>query len=253
MPQHYFEELDYLPAEEVLAWGIRTFSDSFGISTSFQKSGMVILDMAFRLSPNVRVFTLDTGRLPEETHAMIDMVRARYGAKVEVVTPDPREVEAMVRQHGSNLFYTDPSLRLLCCHVRKVKPLERKLAEFRAYAVGLRRLTSNTRNEIRKVEVVKGAIKLAPIADWTRQEIDGYIQRHGVPTHPLYARGYTSIGCAPCTRATAEDEDERAGRWWWEQDARKECGIHFTANGTVGRQLDVLIQGVSPAPGARAH
>jgi phosphoadenylyl-sulfate reductase (thioredoxin) len=248
---YYFDELDHLPADEILAWGIRTFGDRFGISTSFQKSGMVILDMAVRISPNVRVFTLDTGRLPEETHAMIDLVRARYGVAIEVVTPDPKEVEAMVKEYGANLFYSDPSLRLLCCHVRKVKPLERKLREFRAYAVGLRRLTSESRNEIRKVELTNGAIKLSPIAEWTRQEIDGYIRRYDVPVHPLYAQGYTSIGCAPCTRPASEDEDERAGRWWWEQDDRKECGIHFAANGKVGRQLDVLIHQISETAAAR--
>ena len=242
---HYFDELDHLPADEVLAWGIRTYGDSFGISTSFQKAGMVILDMAVRISPSVRVFTLDTGRLPEETHAMVDLVRSRYGVTIEVVTPDPKEVEAMVKQHGANLFYSDPSLRMLCCHVRKVKPLEKKLKEFRAYAVGLRRLTSDTRNEVRKVELAKGAIKLAPIADWTRQEIEGYLRRYGVPVHPLYARGYSSIGCAPCTRATEDDEDERAGRWWWENDSKKECGIHFAANGTVGKKVDVLVQELS--------
>lgn len=240
----YFEELEDLPAEELVAWGIRTFGGSFAISTSFQKSGMVIIDMAARISSSVRVFTLDTGRLPEETHAMIDMVRSRYGIHVEVVAPDPKEVETMVRQHGANLFYADPSLRMLCCHVRKVRPLERKLREFRAYAVGLRRLTSDSRTETRKVEYRNGLIKLAPVADWTRQDIEYYTRLHDVPVHPLYARGFASIGCTPCTRPASEGEDERAGRWWWEAESEKECGIHVSANGKIGRKLDILIEEV---------
>jgi phosphoadenylyl-sulfate reductase (thioredoxin) len=238
-----FDELDHLPAEEVLAWGIRTFGDRFAISTSLQKSGMVTVDMAARISSAVRVFTLDTGRLPEETQTMIDVVRSRYGIRIEVVSPDPFELQTMVKQHGTNLFYADSALRRLCCHVRKVRPLELKLRQFRAYAVGLRRLTSDSRNEIRKAEREdSGLVKLSPIADWTRQDIEDYTRRHDVPVHPLYAKGYTSIGCAPCTRPTENGESERAGRWWWEQDADKECGLHIPANGRIGRKLDVLIE-----------
>jgi phosphoadenylyl-sulfate reductase (thioredoxin) len=241
----YYEELEDLPAEELLAWGIRTFGERFAISTSFQKSGLVIIDMAARISTRVRVITLDTCRLPEETYEMMDLVRSRYGLTVETVMPDPPEVQAMVRRHGVNLFQRDPVLRMLCCNVRKVRPLERKLQQLRAYAVGLRRLTSDSRNEIRKVEEKDGIIRLSPIADWTRQDIQAYTERREVPVHPLYAKGFTSIGCAPCTRPTADGEEERAGRWWWEPASSKECGLHFTANGQVGRKLDILIEEVS--------
>ena len=226
-----------------LAWGIRTFGHRFAISTSFQRSGMVIVDMAAKISSKVRVITLDTGRLPEETHAMMDTVRKRYGIRVEVAMPDPFEVQAMVRQHGSNLFFQDPALRKLCCHVRKVRPMERKLLQFRSYAVGLRRLTSDSRNEIHKAERDSlGLIKLAPIADWTRQDIEDYTLRHDVPMHPLYMEGFTSIGCAPCTRRTLPGEEERAGRWWWEQEGDKECGLHVAPNGTIVPKLNVLIE-----------
>jgi len=243
----YFDELDDLPAADLLAWAIRTFGDRFCISTSFQRSGMVVIDMAVRISPKVRIITLDTGRLPQETYEMMDILRDRYGVAVETVLPDPQEVQAMVRRHGVNLFRRDPALRMLCCHIRKVRPLERKLKQFRAYAVGLRRLTSWNRNEIRKVEDKDGVIKISPIADWTRQEIDDYIQRHSVPLHPLYQRGYASIGCAPCTRPVKNGEPERAGRWWWEDALPKECGLHFRADGTIGRKLDVLIEEVTQA------
>jgi len=240
-----YDELDDLPAGEVLAWGLRTFRDRFAISTSFQKSGMVVIDLAARISNQVRVITLDTGRLPEETYQMMDVVRERYGVEIEVVMPDPLDVQAMVRQHGVNLFLREQPLRMLCCHIRKVRPLERKLRDFRAYAVGLRRLTSDARNEIRKVEAKGGTIKISPIADWTKLDIDDYTVKNNIPVHPLYAKGYTSIGCASCTRPTEASESERAGRWWWEEALAKECGLHFTANGKIGRRLDVLIEEVS--------
>jgi len=241
----YYEELDHLPAEELLAWGVRTFGERFAISTSFQKSGMVAIDMAVRIASGVRVITLDTGRLPEETYEMMGTVRSRYGVEIETVLPDPLEVQAMVRKHGANLFLNDSTLRLLCCQIRKVRPLERKLRQFRAYAVGLRRLTSESRNEMHRVEEKSGTIKLSPIADWTKQDIEDYTLRHGVPIHPLYGKDYTSIGCNPCTRPTGKGEEERAGRWWWEMEPAKECGLHFPANGTARRKLDVLIEEVS--------
>lgn len=242
---HYYDELDHLPAEDLLAWGIRTFGNSFAISTSFQKSGMVIVDMAARISKSVRVITLDTGRLPEETYEMMDRIRSRYGVEVEAVMPDPLEVQAMVKRHGANLFLHDRSLRMLCCHVRKVRPLERKLRQFRAYAVGLRRLTSGSRSEIHKVEESRGSTKISPLADWTRQDVDDYAERHGIELHPLYAAGYTSIGCEPCTRSTRNGESERDGRWWWEEDKAKECGLHSQTDGKIRRTLDVLIDEVT--------
>ena len=125
----------------------------------------------------------------------------------------------------------------MCCEVRKVRPLARKLLEFEAWATGLRRDQSETRAGLRRVEQVDGRIKINPLVDWTEAEVDLYIREHDVPLHPLYARGYTSIGCAPCTRAVEQGEDPRAGRWWWEQDARKECGIHFAADGSVSRVI----------------
>ena len=223
-------------APELLAWAIERYGGDFAIATSFQKEGMVVADMAWRIEPTVRLFTLDTGRLPEETHAMIETVRERYGIRVEVVLPDAAEVAAMVADGGPNLFYRDPQLRALCCEVRKVRPLERKLRTLAAWATGLRREQSAERATIAKVEAGGTALKMNPLADWTAAQVDEYIQMHGVPVHPLYARGYTSIGCAPCTRAVAPGEDERAGRWWWERDGVKECGIHFSPDGRVERK-----------------
>ena len=212
-----------------------TFGDAFAIATSFQKEGMVIVDIASRLGSPVRVFTLDTGRLPEETYRMMETVRERYGIAVEAVFPDSGELERMVAERGPNLFYDGLESRRLCCEVRKVRPFERKLRELRAWAAGLRRQQSETRGEVAKVERLDGRVRICPLADWTSGQVDRYIADNGVPLHPLYERGYASIGCAPCTRPVAPGEDERAGRWWWEHDARKECGIHSTAEGLVRR------------------
>jgi len=223
------------PAIEILNWAITTHGKEFAIATSFQKEGMVILDMASRIAPDVRAFTLETGRLPEETLRMIDIVRERYGIVVEAVRPDPAEVEQMIAERGRDLFYESVENRRLCCEVRKVRPLERKLRELRAWATGLRRDQSETRAEIKPVEEIDGRLRISPLADWTAAQVDHYIQANNVPLHPLYSQGYTSIGCAPCTRAILPGEDERAGRWWWEDTTRKECGIHFTVDGTAKR------------------
>jgi phosphoadenosine phosphosulfate reductase len=236
---------------DLLRWAIQEFGDHLAITTSFQAEGMVVVDMAARFSKDVRVITLDTGRLPEETYQMIETVRSHYGVKVETVAPAADEVDAMVTRYGPNLFYESVPYRSLCCHIRKVRPLERKLNEFRAWAVGLRRSQSETRESLGKVDEVDGRVKLSPLADWSAEQVDEYIRLNGVPIHPLYAKNYTSIGCGPCTRATQAGEHERAGRWWWEQDADKECGIHFTPDGRVERTVDVLVRDILTA--SQAH
>ncbi|MFN3326059.1 MAG: phosphoadenylyl-sulfate reductase [Bryobacteraceae bacterium] len=235
-------QLESAPAADLLRWAVATYGRNFAISTSFQAEGMILIDITAKIGLPFRVITLDTGRLPEETHRMIETVRERYGVAVEAVLPDRAEVESMVERYGSNLFYREPALRNLCCHIRKVRPLERKLRELRAYAVGLRRSQSETRTAVAKAEQINGVWKLSPLADWTREQVDEYTRRNDVPLHPLYARGYTSIGCAPCTRAVEAGEDERAGRWWWELDSSKECGLHFSPSGKLERRFDVLLR-----------
>jgi thioredoxin-dependent adenylylsulfate APS reductase len=229
------DQIEGKTAADILQWALSAFGDRFAIATSFQKSGMVVVDLAARTGRPFRIFTLDTCRLPEETFSMAETVRQRYGVEVEMVQPDPAEVAEMVQRHGPNLFYDGVELRRQCCGVRKVRPLARKLREFDAWASGLRRDQSDTRAAVSKAEVVDGRLKLSPVADWTAAEIEEYTRKHDLPVHPLYERGYLSIGCAPCTRPVQPGEDQRAGRWWWEQDAKKECGIHFAADGTVKR------------------
>ena len=195
----------------------------------------MLVDLASRAGGAFRVFTLDTGRLHEETYRMMDTVRERYGVKVEPTFPEREEVERMVAEFGPNLFYGSVAARKMCCEVRKVRPLERKLAEFRAWATGLRREQTQARADIRKIEEAAGRIKLNPLADWTSLQVEEYTRTHDVPVHPLYSHGFASIGCAPCTRAIQPGESERAGRWWWEQGGPRECGIHFAADGSVQR------------------
>jgi phosphoadenosine phosphosulfate reductase len=238
-------------AQEIVAWAVASFGNRLAVVTSFQYEGMVIVDMAARVSKDIRVVTLDTGRLPAETFDMIELVRARYGVRVEVVSPDATEIETMVAKHGPNLFYESVALRTTCCHFRKVRPLNRKLAGFDAWLTGLRRSQSDTRGSLDKVSNENGRLKISPLADWSVDDVRAYTQANDVPVHPLYAKGYTSIGCAPCSRATEAGEDERAGRWWWETGAAKECGLHFTPDGKAVRQVDVLIREIlEPSHGA---
>jgi thioredoxin-dependent adenylylsulfate APS reductase len=185
--------------------------------------------MAWRIRPDVRVFTLDTGRLPPETYTLLEEIRERYGVDVEIEHPESGEVSDLVTAHGPNLMYRSVDLRLSCCTVRKVEPLKRKLATLDAWVAGLRREQWASRRNIAKVEFDRdhgGIVKLNPLADWTLQQVWAYVREHEVPFHELFEAGYTSIGCLPCTRPVEPGEPERAGRWWWEKDVSKECGIH---------------------------
>lgn len=226
------EDLDRLsdaPAEQVLGWALHELHPRIAISAAFLAEDMAVIDLAHRIRPDVRVFTLDTGRLPQETYVLMDEVRSRYGIDVEVQFPDAAHVEAMVRKHGLNLFYKDQGLRLLCCQVRKVFPLTKALAGLDGWITGLRREQNVTRADVSKVEIDDahgGIVKVNPIADWTKDQVWDYLRANNVPYNALYDRGYTSIGCAPCTRAITPGEPDRAGRWWWEDPESKECGLH---------------------------
>lgn len=231
--------------QDVLRWTLECFGSRAALCTSFQADGLVILDMAWRIDPSVRVFTIDTGRLPQETYDLLDRVRDTYNIEVEVYGPDITQVESIVRRHGPNLFYRDVKLRLLCCQARKVLPLRRVLTTLDAWVTGLRRNQSSTRATVQKIEADNdhgGLVKVNPLADWTEDQVWDYIRAHDVPCHPFYDQGYTSIGCAPCTRPTAPGEDPRAGRWWWENGALKECGMHCTIeSGRFEREHEAIL------------
>jgi phosphoadenosine phosphosulfate reductase len=230
----------------VLAWAIARFAPRISISTAFQTDGAVLLDMAYAIDPSIRLFSVDTGRLPSETFELIEVMRDRYpGLQLDLISPEAPAVNALVRKHGPNLFYRSVENRMLCCQIRKVLPLQRHLAGLDAWITGLRRDQWATRSDIRKVEIDHdhGAIvKLNPLAEWSEDEVWDYVREHDLPYNSLYDKGFTSIGCAPCTRPTQEGEDLRAGRWWWETNAPKECGIHCAIEtGGLEHELRALL------------
>jgi phosphoadenosine phosphosulfate reductase len=223
-----FAESPRAAAREVLAWTYQRFH-RVALVASFQAESMVLIDMACAIVPEPEVLTLDTGRLHEETHEFIEQVRRRYPIRLRILAPDSGELDAMTGEHGSMQFRRSVALRNECCAVRKVNPLARALVEYDAWITGLRREQTPTRAQTPIVAADSGhggIAKVVPLAGWSRAEVWDYLAARGVDHHPLYDRGYTSIGCAPCTRPTGAGESERAGRWWWEGDSDKECLLH---------------------------
>ena len=216
--------------EEMLTWAVGNYGSKLTISASFgAPEGMVLVDMLHKIDPTSRVFVLDTGRLHPATYDLIDRVRDRYGKNVEVVFPNAADVETMVRENGMNFFYESLENRKRCCQIRKVQPMRRHLAGFEAYVTGLRRDQNLNRADTKKVEIdlTNGPlVKLNPLADWTHERVLAYVGEHTVPINRLHREGYPSVGCEPCTRAVGAGDDPRSGRWWWENDDTKECGLH---------------------------
>lgn len=216
--------------EEILSWAIGKFSPKLTISASFgAPEGMILIDMLHKLDPTSRVFVLDTGRLHPATYDLIDRIRDRYGKNVDVVFPNQSDVEAMVREKGMNAFYESQENRKECCQIRKVQPMRRHLAGFDAYITGLRRDQNLNRAGTKKVAIDPGnggIVKINPLADWTHERVLEYVGEHTVPINRLHREGYPSVGCEPCTRAVGPGDDPRSGRWWWENDDTRECGLH---------------------------
>jgi len=199
-----------------------TFANSMGAED------MVLTDIILREQLPVEIFSLDTGRLPAETYDLISEVEQNYGTKLKIFFPQNETVEAYVQSNGINAFYESVDLRKACCHMRKVEPLQRALKGKKAWVTGMRAQQSATRTALpfRQFDEANGLEKFNPLSDWTEQEVWAYIRTHNVPYNKLHDQFYPSIGCAPCTRAIAMGEDVRAGRWWWEDPANKECGLH---------------------------
>lgn len=224
-------ELEPKEAEHVLQWAVNKFP-RLVISSSFGLEDVAIIDMLSRIKTEVKVVTLDTGRLPQETYDVMDAVREKYGIGIEVYFPDTSSVEKMVKDHGLNLFYKRVEFRKLCCGIRKVEPLRRALSGSDAWITGLRRDQVQSRTSTGKVEWDAdhgGIVKINPLADWNWEKVRRYVDANKVPYNKLHDQGYPSLGCAPCTRAVKQGEDPRAGRWWWELGIDKECGIHSVA------------------------
>jgi phosphoadenosine phosphosulfate reductase len=214
-------------AEDVLEWALNRFGSRIAIACSFQHA--VLIDLAVRIKPDVRIFSIDTGRLPEETYECARDIETYFDVKIEWFMPRKEPVERMMREEGPFSFKKSLEARKQCCAVRKVEPLNRALARLEAWITGIRRDQNTTRTDIRKVERDKkhgGIIKVNPLADWNYENIRNYVKDHKLPYNKLFDKGYASIGCACCTRPIQPGEDLRAGRWWWEHKDHKECGLH---------------------------
>ncbi len=217
-------------AEEVLRWTIDNLHPNVALASSFGAEDVVLIDMLSKINPESRIFTLDTGRLNQETYDVMDSLRSKYKIKFEVMFPKQDDVEVMVREHGMNLFYRSQENRKLCCGVRKVNPLTKILSTLDGWITGIRADQTQNRAGANKFEIdtqFGGILKANPIIDWTWDQVWDYIKDNGVPYNKLHDNGYPSIGCEPCTRAIKDGEDLRAGRWWWENESDKECGLHM--------------------------
>jgi phosphoadenosine phosphosulfate reductase len=214
--------LEGLFAQQILKYSPVALANSLGVED------MVLTDLIARKQWPIAIFVLDTGRLHEESYALIETIRQHYALQLTIFFPDKKAIEPYVLAHGINGFYRSVELRKQCCHIRKVAPLKRALEGKKAWITGMRVAQSSTRKNLQAQEKDEqhGLEKFNPLAHWTEQDIWAYIHHYQVPYNPLHERFYPSIGCAPCTRAISIGEDLRAGRWWWEDPAHKECGLH---------------------------
>ena len=213
--------------EDVLRWALDRFHPDIALAASFENT--VLIDMLTRIRPDIRVFSIDTGRLPEETFQCAAEAEKRFGIKVEWHFPDREAVENMVREKGVYSFRESLEARRQCCRIRKVEPLNRALRGLRAWITGLRRDEGQTRTDAPQVcldDAHGGIVKINPLVDWTHQQVLDYTRERHLPYNRLFEHGYASVGCAACTRPVEPGEDPRAGRWWWENPEHKECGLH---------------------------
>jgi len=234
MPKFTAEQIQQLnenlkTPQEVLKWSLDNLHPRIAMASSFGAEDVVVIDMIMKINPKARIFTLDTGRLNQETYDVMDEIRQKYNMNIEVMFPDQNETEQMVRVNGMNLFYHSIGNRKLCCGIRKVHPLNKMLSTLDGWITGLRADQTEVRLKANRIEFDEqhnGIIKINPIIEWTWEQTWDYIKKNNIPYNKLHDRGFPSIGCEPCTRAIKPGEPLRAGRWWWESDSQKECGLH---------------------------
>lgn len=216
-------------AQDALKWTSDNLHPKVAKASSFGVEDSLLIDMMTKINPNFRFFTLDTGRLPEETYSIMDKLSKKYNVTFEVMFPEADDVREMVESKGINLFYDSVENRHLCCGIRKVKPLRKMLSGLDGWITGIRKDQTSTRENSKMLEIddkYDGIVKVNPLLNWSWNQVWKYIKDNNVPYHSLIDKGYSSIGCEPCTRAIKEGEDLRAGRWWWETNETKECGLH---------------------------
>ncbi len=221
-------QMERLTPEEIISYFTTEYSGEIALSNSLSLEDQVLTDMICKISPETRIFTLDTGRVFPEAYDLIDRTKKKYDKSIEIFFPNFESVEKMVAEHSVNLFYESVENRKLCCKIRKIEPLRRAFKGLKVWICGLRQEQSITRFGLHPVEwdEANGLIKVSPLYDWSSTKVREYIDNHEVPYNPLCDKGFPSIGCQPCTRAIEPGEDERAGRWWWESPETKECGLH---------------------------
>ena len=222
------EELKNASPQEVLGLVYERFKDKIAFASSLGYEDQVLTQMIATSCPEMKIFTLDTGRLFPETYDLIEKTVARYKPNFQIYFPDYQAVETMTNSKGVNLFYDSVDNRKLCCSVRKTMPLKRALHGLEAWITGLRRSQSITRTNLQIVEwdEANQLIKINPLINWNEDDVIIYINNHNIPYNLLHDKGFPSIGCQPCTRSIEAGEDVRAGRWWWELPEHKECGLH---------------------------
>lgn len=211
----------------VLANAVRDYAPVI-FANSLGAEDMVLTDLINKYQPDIGMFSLDTGRLPQETYDLMQEVRAHYNVPLQIFFPEDRQIEEYVSKNGVNGFYDSVELRKNCCHIRKVEPLRRALSGKRAWVTGMRHEQAPTRGilQVSAFDADNGLQKFNPLLDWSNAEVWEYLKQYEVPYNKLHDRFYPSIGCAPCTRAITPGEDIRSGRWWWEDAQNKECGLH---------------------------
>lgn len=229
------EEISGFSLEQLLLWASNTFTGKIVFSSSFGAEDMVILEVINRLKLPIEIITLDTGRLPKETYELIEKVKRQYGMKIVVYYPNQQEVEELVTTKGFFSFRNSVEDRKECCKIRKVNSLKRALEGKKLWITGLRKSQSVTREDIDLIENDSffKIIKLNPLIEWNEEDVWGYIKKHNVPYNRLHDEGFPSIGCEPCTRKVKFGDDIRSGRWWWENENNKECGLHLSPKNEV--------------------
>ncbi len=216
-------------AQDILNFIINETDLNIALASSLSLEDQILTDMLFNISSDAKIFTLDTGRLPEETYKLIEKTNKKYKTKLKIYYPVGSSVEKIVNAKGLYSFYNSIEDRKECCYARKIEPLKRALSKLDIWVTGLRKDQSITRKSIDILEWDENnnLLKLNPLANWCKEDVDTYINLNDIPYNELYDIGYQSIGCQPCSRAVKKQEDIRSGRWWWENPEHKECGLHI--------------------------
>lgn len=220
--------IDGLSIPDTLKTLYSAFPGAVTFSTSFSFEDQAITDLIQKNVADISIFTLDTGRLFPETYSTWSRTLEHYGIAIKAFYPDEKKLQQYVTSNGPNAFYLSTDLRKSCCHIRKVVPLKKALQNHSVWITGLRAEHSQGRENLQSLEwdESNNIIKYHPLLHWTAEEVKQYINQHHIPYNSLHDKGFVSIGCAPCTRAIKPGEDFRAGRWWWEDNSKKECGLH---------------------------